>query len=155
MRRTHLAVTALTLAALGAAGCATKGTWPEVQTAASASCRQTRSRPRPRSASDERINVSAQGPEVSRPPGGARPRSPPASSPRQVPTRQCSRTTNPLRLQQDRLGDFAKAALDELAAKLKNENKPVYVEIGRTDSIGTDDYNFKLGEARAEAVRAT
>lgn len=52
------------------------------------------------------------------------------------------------------LVDAAKVALDELAGKLKAENKPVYVEIqGHTDSIGSDDYNYKLGEARAEAVR--
>ncbi|QQR72042.1 MAG: OmpA family protein [Holophagales bacterium] len=52
------------------------------------------------------------------------------------------------------LADAAKVALDELAAKLKGENKPVYVEIqGHTDSIGSDDYNYKLGESRAEAVR--
>jgi len=52
------------------------------------------------------------------------------------------------------LSPEAKAALDEFAAQLKNENKGVYIEIqGHTDNVGSDKYNEELGELRAESVR--
>ncbi len=52
------------------------------------------------------------------------------------------------------LTDEAKAALDDLASKIKAQNKQLYVEIqGHTDNIGTEEYNMKLGAKRAEAVR--
>jgi len=48
----------------------------------------------------------------------------------------------------------AKTALDEFAAKLRGDNANVYLEIqGHTDNVGSDSYNFKLGEERAEVVR--
>jgi outer membrane protein OmpA-like peptidoglycan-associated protein len=48
----------------------------------------------------------------------------------------------------------AEARLDAFADKLKGDNRNVYVEIqGHTDSTGAKDYNYKLGEERAEAVR--
>jgi peptidoglycan-associated lipoprotein len=48
----------------------------------------------------------------------------------------------------------AQSILDDLANKVKSLDKAVYLEIeGHTDNIGSDDYNKKLGEARAEAVR--
>lgn len=44
--------------------------------------------------------------------------------------------------------------LDAFIEKMKGENKNVYVEIqGHTDSTGPKGYNYRLGEARAEAVR--
>lgn len=53
------------------------------------------------------------------------------------------------------LSDGAKAALDELAAGLKQENADVYLEIqGHTDSTGSESYNLELGERRAAAVRS-
>lgn len=46
------------------------------------------------------------------------------------------------------------ARLTELANRLKGENRNVYVEIqGHTDATGSEEYNMKLGEERAEAVR--
>jgi peptidoglycan-associated lipoprotein len=52
------------------------------------------------------------------------------------------------------LSPEAQARLDAFAEKLKSENKNVYVEVqGHTDSTGAKDYNYKLGEQRAEAVR--
>lgn len=52
------------------------------------------------------------------------------------------------------LGKDAEAALDAFAAKLKGDNKNVFIEIqGHTDSRGEAAHNLKLGEARAEAVR--
>ena len=48
----------------------------------------------------------------------------------------------------------AQTRLMDLVAKLKADNKNVYVEIqGHTDTVGTPTYNMKLGEQRAEAVR--
>lgn len=52
------------------------------------------------------------------------------------------------------LSDEAKMGLDEFAAGLKTENANVFIEIqGHTDSTGPEEYNMKLGEQRAEAVR--
>ena len=45
-------------------------------------------------------------------------------------------------------------ALDDLAAKVKDYGKAVYLEIeGHTDNVGSDAYNVVLGENRAKAVR--
>ena len=52
------------------------------------------------------------------------------------------------------LSPEAAAALDEFAAKIKQENKNVYVEIqGHTDNVGSEKYNEELGLLRAESVR--
>ena len=52
------------------------------------------------------------------------------------------------------LSTEAQQRLNELADRLKMENRNVYLEIqGHTDAKGSDDINDKLGEARAEAVR--
>jgi outer membrane protein OmpA-like peptidoglycan-associated protein len=53
------------------------------------------------------------------------------------------------------LSSTARAALDEFANELKQQNHGVYIEIqGHTDNVGSKDYNEKLGLSRAEAVRA-
>ena len=52
------------------------------------------------------------------------------------------------------LSPEAKAALDDFATKLKQENKNVYIEIqGHTDNVGSAKYNEELGMLRAESVR--
>jgi outer membrane protein OmpA-like peptidoglycan-associated protein len=52
------------------------------------------------------------------------------------------------------LSKEAQEQLDAFAERLKAENKNVYLEIqGHTDATGSEDYNIKLGEARAETVR--
>jgi peptidoglycan-associated lipoprotein len=52
------------------------------------------------------------------------------------------------------ISDEAKALIDEAIAQLKAENKGVYFEIeGHTDATGPEEYNLKLGEDRAMAVR--
>jgi outer membrane protein OmpA-like peptidoglycan-associated protein len=51
------------------------------------------------------------------------------------------------------LPDEAKAKLDEMIQQIKADPKGAYFEIaGYTDSIGSKDYNEKLGLERAEAV---
>lgn len=52
------------------------------------------------------------------------------------------------------LSPEAQARLDAFVEKLKTDNRNVYVEVqGHTDATGPKDYNYRLGEARAEAVR--
>ncbi|NJC41746.1 outer membrane protein OmpA-like peptidoglycan-associated protein [Brevundimonas alba] len=52
------------------------------------------------------------------------------------------------------LSPEAEQRLGELVQRLKAENRNVYLEIqGHTDAVGDAEYNEKLGEARAEAVR--
>ena len=52
------------------------------------------------------------------------------------------------------LTEQAGRELDDLVAKLKADNQPVYIEIqGHTDSTGSDAGNQQLGLQRAEAVR--
>jgi peptidoglycan-associated lipoprotein len=52
------------------------------------------------------------------------------------------------------LSDEAKSRLTEFAAKLKSDNRNVYLEIqGYTDSTGSPQANVTLGEQRAESVR--
>ena len=52
------------------------------------------------------------------------------------------------------LPDTGKEIVDNLLEQLKKDNKNVYIEIqGYTDSVGSDEYNMKLGQDRAESVR--
>lgn len=52
------------------------------------------------------------------------------------------------------LDESATTALDEFAAKVKELNRVVYIEIqGHTDSTGGETFNEELGQRRAEAVR--
>jgi outer membrane protein OmpA-like peptidoglycan-associated protein len=52
------------------------------------------------------------------------------------------------------LTEQAGRELDQLVAKLKSDNQPVFIEIqGHTDATGSDAVNQQLGLKRAEAVR--
>jgi outer membrane protein OmpA-like peptidoglycan-associated protein len=52
------------------------------------------------------------------------------------------------------LSPEAQQRLDAFVEKLKTDNRNVYVEVqGHTDATGAKDFNYKLGEERAEAVR--
>lgn len=52
------------------------------------------------------------------------------------------------------LSPEAEQRLTEFARRLQSENRNVYLEIqGYTDATGPADYNDRLGEQRAEAVR--
>jgi len=56
-------------------------------------------------------------------------------------------------LNQAKITDEAKAALDDISRRVKSSDHSVYVEVqGHTDSTGSKDYNMMLGEKRAEAV---
>jgi OOP family OmpA-OmpF porin len=80
----------------------------------------------------------------------------PAPAPAPVPTAE------KVRLSADTLFDFDKAVLrpagmqrlDELAAQARQINLEVILAVGHTDRIGTDAYNQRLSERRAEAVKA-
>lgn len=51
------------------------------------------------------------------------------------------------------LSQAAMQALDEFAAKVKSENRGVFIEVqGHTDSIGSEAVNLKVGQQRADAV---
>ncbi len=52
------------------------------------------------------------------------------------------------------LSEEAKAAIDEIIGPIVAQNRNVYFEIqGHTDSTGSEEYNYRLGLKRAEAVR--
>ena len=52
------------------------------------------------------------------------------------------------------LSKEAMSALDKFAARIKAEDKGVYIEIqGHTDSIGSAATNLRVGQERADAVR--
>lgn len=53
-----------------------------------------------------------------------------------------------------KLTDAGKAALAAFAEPLKRDNAGIFLEIqGHTDSTGGEEYNYRLGQRRAEAVR--
>jgi OOP family OmpA-OmpF porin len=47
-----------------------------------------------------------------------------------------------------------KAKLDDVSAKIKDLKLEVIIAVGHTDRIGTDAYNQKLSQRRAEAVKS-
>jgi OOP family OmpA-OmpF porin len=69
--------------------------------------------------------------------------------------------SNKVKLAADTLFDFDKATLrpdgkkklDELAAQIKGLNVEVILAVGHADRLGSDAYNQKLSERRADAVK--
>jgi peptidoglycan-associated lipoprotein len=52
------------------------------------------------------------------------------------------------------LPDAAKQRIDQMITDLKADPKGVFIELeGHTDNVGSKDYNTKLGQERAEAVK--
>jgi peptidoglycan-associated lipoprotein len=52
------------------------------------------------------------------------------------------------------LPDSAKQRIDQMVTDLKADPKGIFIELeGHTDNVGSKDYNTKLGEERAEAVK--
>jgi peptidoglycan-associated lipoprotein len=53
-----------------------------------------------------------------------------------------------------KLSKEAEEQLDEFVERLKADDKNVFIEIqGHTDSTGSSEYNMRLGQERADAVR--
>ncbi|MES2017904.1 MAG: OmpA family protein [Pseudomonadota bacterium] len=81
---------------------------------------------------------------------------PPVAPPAPMPT------TEKVTFASETLFDFdksvvkpeGKAAIDALLDKLAGMNTEVMVTVGHADAIGSDDYNQKLSQRRAEAVKA-
>jgi peptidoglycan-associated lipoprotein len=52
------------------------------------------------------------------------------------------------------LPDSAKQRIDQMITELKADPKGVFIELeGHTDNVGSKDYNDKLGQERADAVK--
>ncbi len=84
----------------------------------------------------------------------------PAAAPAPAPTPKPA--AQKVTLAADALFDFdkavlrpeGKAKLDDVTSKLKDMKLEVIIAVGHTDRIGSDKYNQKLSEKRAEAVKA-
>jgi OOP family OmpA-OmpF porin len=95
-------------------------------------------------------------PDLVKKPEAAKPE--PAAKPAATPKPAAQKVT----LAADTLFDFNKATLrgegqaklDDVIGKLKGIKLEVIIAVGHADRIGTDKYNQKLSEKRAEAVKA-
>ena len=93
-------------------------------------------------------------PELVKKPEPPKPAAPPAATPKPAAQK--------VTLAADALFDFdkavlrpeGKAKLDDVVGKLKDMKLEVIIAVGHTDRIGSDKYNQKLSEKRAEAVKA-
>jgi len=96
-------------------------------------------------------------PELVKKPEPPAPAPAPAPSPAPTPKPAAQKVT----LAADALFDFdkavlrpeGKAKLDDVTDKLKGMKLEVIIAVGHTDRIGSDKYNQKLSEKRAEAVK--
>ena len=90
--------------------------------------------------------------------GAALPPPPPAPAAKPAPQPAATKVTYAA----DTFFDFdksvlkpeGKAKLDDLTGKIKGINLEVIIAVGHTDWIGTEQYNQKLSERRAAAVKA-
>lgn len=95
-------------------------------------------------------------PAVKPPPARSAPPKPAAPAARPKPV------TEKLTLAADTLFDFNKAVvkpdgktkLDQLVARIKGVNIDAVIVVGHTDRIGSNAYNMKLSQRRADAVKA-
>jgi OOP family OmpA-OmpF porin len=87
----------------------------------------------------------------------------PAPAPRAAPPApKAAPVTQKVTLAADALFDFdkavikpdAKGKLDDLVGKIKGVSLEVVIAVGHTDRIGSDKYNMKLSQRRAESVKA-
>lgn len=89
-----------------------------------------------------------------------RPRAAPTPAPAAAPA--AAPTSSKVTFSADTLFDFGKsniktegrAGLDDLVKKIKGSNLDVVIAVGHTDSVGSDAYNQRLSQARAESVKA-
>jgi len=97
-------------------------------------------------------------PDLVKKPEPPKPAPAPAAAPAPTPKPAAQKVT----LAADALFDFdkavlrpeGKAKLDDVTDKLKGMKLEVIIAVGHTDRIGSDQYNQKLSEKRAEAVKA-
>jgi OOP family OmpA-OmpF porin len=86
----------------------------------------------------------------------------PAPAPMPAPAPAPQAVSEKVTFAAEALFDFDKAvvkpqgkqALDDLLAKVQGMNTEVMVTVGHADAIGSDAYNLKLSQRRAEAVKA-
>jgi OOP family OmpA-OmpF porin len=97
-------------------------------------------------------------PDLVKKPEPPKPAAPAAAVPAPTPKPVAQKVT----LAADTLFDFdkavlrpeGKAKLDDVSAKIKDIKLEVIIAVGHADRIGSDKYNQKLSEKRAEAVKA-
>ncbi len=110
-----------------------------------------------------KLGRPAAAPVVYTPPPAAAPvAEAPAPAPMPAPAPAPVPTSEKVSFAAEALFDFdksvvkpeGKAALDDLLVKLQGMNTEVMVTVGHTDSVGSDAYNQKLSQRRADAVKA-
>jgi OOP family OmpA-OmpF porin len=77
----------------------------------------------------------------------------PAPAPAAVPAKMSFAADTFFDFDKSVLKAEGKAKLKELVEKIKNISLEVVIVVGHTDSVGTDAYNQKLSQRRAEAVK--
>jgi len=78
----------------------------------------------------------------------------PAPAPAVVPTKMSFAADTFFDFDKSVLKPAGKAKLKELVEKIKSVRIEVFIVVGHTDNVGTNAYNQKLSERRAEAVKA-
>lgn len=100
-------------------------------------------------------------PAPAAPAAAAAPAPAPAAAPAPAPVVPVAPATEKVSFAADAFFDFdkatlkpeGKAKLDDLTDKVKGITLEVIIAVGHTDSVGSDTYNQKLSEKRAQAVK--